>query len=47
MEESIVTNYTLEDDNILDNTIRPETIDEYIGQEDVKENINVFVRLLK
>ena len=41
MEESIVTNYTLEDDNILDNTIRPETIDEYIGQEDVKENIKL------
>ncbi|MBQ2639407.1 MAG: Holliday junction branch migration DNA helicase RuvB [Bacilli bacterium] len=47
MEESIVTNYTLEDDNILDNTIRPETIDEYIGQEDVKENINVFVKAAK
>ena len=47
MEESIVTNYTLEDDNILDNTIRPETIEEYIGQEDVKENINVFVKAAK
>ena len=47
MEESIVTNYTLEDDNILDNTIRPETIEEYIGQEDVKENINVFIKAAK
>ena len=47
MDESIVTNHTLEDDNILDNTIRPETIDEYIGQEDVKENINIFVKAAK
>ena len=42
-EESIVKNYELLDDNIIDNTIRPETIDEYIGQSDVKENMRVFV----
>ena len=46
-EESIVTNYDLLDDNTLDNTIRPETIDEYIGQSDVKENIKVFVQAAK
>ena len=46
-EESIVTNYELLDDNIIDNTIRPETIDEYIGQSDVKENIRVFVKAAK
>ena len=46
-EESVITNYTLEDDNIIDNTIRPESINEYIGQEDVKENINVFVKAAK
>lgn len=46
-EESIVKNYELFDDNILDNTIRPETIDEYIGQNDVKENIKVFVKAAK
>lgn len=46
-EESIVKNYDLFDDNILDNTIRPETIDEYIGQNDVKENIKVFVKAAK
>ena len=42
-EESVITNYHLEDDQLMDNTIRPESIDEYIGQEDVKENIRVFV----
>ena len=47
MEESVVTNYDLENDNLIDNTIRPETIDEYIGQTDVKENIKVFVSAAK
>ena len=46
-EESVITNYTLEEDNIIDNTIRPESISEYIGQEDVKENISVFVEAAK
>ena len=46
-EESVVTNYHLEDDQLMDNTIRPESISEYIGQEDVKENITVFVEAAK
>ncbi len=45
--ESVVTNYNLMDDNTLDNTIRPESIDEYIGQTDVKENIRIFVEAAK
>ena len=47
MKESIIKNYDLLDDNTIDNTIRPETIDEYIGQTDVKENIRVFVEAAK
>ena len=47
MEESVITNYELEDDKTIDNTIRPETIDEYIGQSDVKENIKVYVEAAK
>ncbi|MBE6158107.1 MAG: Holliday junction branch migration DNA helicase RuvB [Firmicutes bacterium] len=46
-DESVITNYTLEEDNVIDNTIRPESISEYIGQEDVKENISVFVEAAK
>ncbi|MBR2828195.1 MAG: Holliday junction branch migration DNA helicase RuvB [Bacilli bacterium] len=46
-EESIIKNYDLVDDNTLDNTIRPETIEEYIGQSEVKENIKVFVEAAK
>ena len=45
--ENVVKNYSLFDDNTLDNTIRPETIEEYIGQNDVKENIRVFVSAAK
>ena len=47
MSENVVKNYELFDDNVLDNTIRPETIEEYIGQNDVKENIKVFVDAAK
>ena len=46
-DESVIKNYNLFDDKILDNTIRPESIDEYIGQTDVKENIKVFVEAAK
>ncbi len=46
-DESVVTNYHLDDDQLMDNTIRPESIDEYIGQEDVKENIRIFVEAAK
>ena len=47
MDERIITTREMEDDGILDNSIRPETIDEYIGQKDVKENIKVFVEAAK
>ena len=46
-DESVIKNYELFDDKTLDNTIRPESIDEYIGQNDVKENIKVFVKAAK
>ena len=47
MKESIVKNYELSEDESLDSTIRPETMAEYIGQTDVKENIKVFVDAAK
>ena len=31
-----------DEDNLLDN-IRPETLDEYIGQKDVTDNLKVFI----
>lgn len=41
-QERILTTELLDEDNIAN--IRPETLDEYIGQSEVKENINVFIK---
>ena len=45
--ENVINKYNLFDDNTIDNTIRPESISEYIGQTDVKENIKIFVEAAK
>ena len=42
MNNRILTNEILDEDNIIN--IRPETLDEYIGQGEVKENIKVFIK---
>ncbi len=47
MEENIIRNVEIEDDGILDNTIRPSVLEEYIGQQDVKENIKIFIEAAK
>ena len=47
MEESVIRNVEVKDDGILDNSIRPEVLDEYIGQTEVKENIKVFIEAAK
>lgn len=46
MEESIVTTKKLEEDT-FEKTIRPDSIDEYIGQNEVKENLKVFIEASK
>ena len=46
-DENIVRNVDVKDDGVLDNSIRPEVIDEYIGQTEVKENIKVFIEAAK
>lgn len=46
-DENVIKQYSLEDDHTIDNTIRPESIEEYIGQGDVKENIKVFIEAAK
>ena len=40
----ILTNELLDEDNINIGNIRPETLEEYIGQSEVKENIRVFIK---
>ena len=46
MDERVVTNHELAEDN-FEKTIRPDSIDEYIGQTDVKENLNIFIKAAK
>lgn len=45
-EERIVTNHELKEDT-FEGTIRPDSIDEYIGQSEVKENLDVFMKAAK
>lgn len=42
MDERIVTNREMDEDRELN--IRPESLDEYIGQSEIKENLRVFIK---
>jgi len=46
MDERIITNHELEEDT-FESSIRPDSIDEYIGQTEVKENLNIFIKAAK
>ncbi|MCI9585945.1 MAG: Holliday junction branch migration DNA helicase RuvB [Bacilli bacterium] len=46
MDERIVTNHELKEDT-FEGTIRPDSIDEYIGQSEVKDNLDVFIKAAK
>ena len=49
MNEDRIINPELENDGEerLENTIRPQTLDEYIGQDKVKENMKVYIEAAK
>ena len=46
MDERLTTADKLKEDN-FEKSIRPESIDEYVGQSEVKENIRVFIKAAK
>lgn len=46
MEERVITNRELTEDT-FEETIRPDSLDEYIGQKEVKENLDVFIKAAK
>lgn len=46
MDERIVTNHELKEDT-FEGAIRPDSIDEYIGQSEVKENLDIFIKAAK
>ena len=46
MDDRIITPEEIEGD-IFESSIRPESLDEYIGQEEIKENLRVFIEAAK
>ena len=46
MDERGITNHELQEDS-FETTIRPDSIDEYIGQTEVKNNLDVFIKASK
>lgn len=46
MDERVITNRELAEDK-FEETIRPGSLDEYIGQKEVKENLDVFIKAAK
>ena len=46
MDERILSSEKLSDDS-FEKSIRPESIDEYVGQSEVKENLNIFIKAAK
>lgn len=49
MDEERIINPELEDscEERLENSLRPKTLDEYIGQDKVKENMKVYIEAAK
>ena len=46
MDERVVTNKELKEDT-FEQSIRPDSLDEYIGQTEIKENLSVFIKAAK
>ena len=47
MDDRMITGEELAEDEKIESSIRPLSIDEYIGQEDVKQNIKVYIEAAK
>ena len=43
MEKRVITTDVTEEDFPLEGSLRPQTLDEYIGQEKVKSTLNIFI----
>jgi Holliday junction DNA helicase RuvB len=46
MDERVITSHELKEDT-FEKSIRPDSIDEYIGQSEVKDNLTVFIKAAK
>lgn len=46
-ENRIITSDFTPEDNDIENSLRPKTLDDYIGQEKVKENLKIYIEAAK
>ena len=46
-KERLITSMELEGDNDTESVIRPRSMDEYIGQKKLKENLSIFIEAAK
>ena len=47
MEKRIITTKKTEEDLVTDKTLRPQTLEEYIGQEKAKESLSIYIKAAK
>lgn len=47
MEKRIISTQLSAEDLVTDNSLRPQTLDEYIGQEKVKNNLKIYIEAAK
>lgn len=44
MEKRIITTDVTEEDLPIEGSLRPQTLDEYIGQEKTKKNLKIYIK---
>ena len=47
IENSQIEESTTVEDGVLDQTLRPSRFDEYIGQQNIKDNLTIFLEAAK
>ena len=47
MDRRVITTEILKEDHTNDNTLRPQTLQEYIGQQKAKETLAIYIRAAK
>ena len=46
-ENRIITSDFTPEDNDIENSLRPKTLDDYIGQDKIKENLKIYIEAAK
>ncbi len=47
MEKRVISTQIQEEDFVVEKSLRPQTLDEYIGQEKAKKNLKVYIEAAK